>query len=65
MSEPMEAFAEFQSQGKIRFGGVSNSSIQQMQECLETFPIVTNKVAIISSTSGRSQSCSLTVNRKG
>ena len=44
MSEPMEAFAEFQSQGKIRFGGVSNFSAQQMQECLETFPIVTNQV---------------------
>ena len=44
MSEPMEAFAEFQRQGKIRFGGVSNFSVQQMKDCLDTFPIVTNQV---------------------
>ena len=44
MSEPMEAFADFQQQGKIRFGGVSNFSPQQMAECLEVFPIVTNQV---------------------
>ena len=44
MSEPMEAFAEFQKQGKIRYGGVSNHSPQQMAECLEVFPIVTNQV---------------------
>jgi len=44
MSEPMEVFADFQQQGKIRFGGVSNFSPQQMAECLEVFPIVTNQV---------------------
>jgi aryl-alcohol dehydrogenase-like predicted oxidoreductase len=43
-SEPMEAFAEFRSQGKIRHGGVSNFSNAQMSESLETFPIVTNQV---------------------
>ena len=44
MSEPMEAFADFQRQGKIRYGGVSNFSPQQMAECLDGFPIVTNQV---------------------
>ena len=44
MSEPMEAFAEFQQQGKIKYGGVSNFSPQQMADCLEVFPIVTNQV---------------------
>ena len=44
MSEPMEAFADFQKQGKIRYGGVSNHSPQQMAECLEVFPIITNQV---------------------
>jgi aryl-alcohol dehydrogenase-like predicted oxidoreductase len=44
MSEPMGAFAEFQRQGKIRHGGVSNFSVAQMKECLETFPIICNQV---------------------
>ncbi|MYC05742.1 MAG: aldo/keto reductase [Chloroflexi bacterium] len=44
MSEPMEAFAEFQRQGKIRYGGVSNFSVRQMTDCLDTFPIITNQV---------------------
>jgi len=44
MSEPMEAFADFQRQGKIRYGGVSNFSPQQMADCLDAFPIVTNQV---------------------
>ncbi len=44
ISEPMEAFQDFQRQGKIRYGGVSNFSPQQMAECLEVFPIVTNQV---------------------
>lgn len=44
MSVPMEAFADFQKQGKIRYGGVSNFSPQQMSDCLEVFPIVTNQV---------------------
>ena len=43
-SEPMEAFADFQRQGKIRYGGVSNFSAEQMEECLETFPIICNQV---------------------
>ena len=43
-SEPMEAFAEFQSQGKIRYGGVSNFSAEQMRESLETFPVICNQV---------------------
>lgn len=44
MSVPMEAFADFQKQGKIRHGGVSNFSPQQMSDCLDVFPIVTNQV---------------------
>ena len=44
MSVPMEAFADFQKQGKIRYGGVSNFSPQQMSGCLDVFPIVTNQV---------------------
>ncbi len=44
MNEPMEAFADFQKQGKIRYGGVSNFSPQQMSDCLDVFPIVTNQV---------------------
>ncbi len=44
ISEPMGAFVDFQAQGKIRHGGVSNFSVEQMQECLETFPIVCNQV---------------------
>jgi aryl-alcohol dehydrogenase-like predicted oxidoreductase len=43
-SEPMEALADFQSQGKIRYGGVSNFSMEQMRESLETFPIICNQV---------------------
>lgn len=43
-SEPMELFAEFQKQGKIRYGGVSNFSADQMRESLETFPIICNQV---------------------
>ena len=43
-SEPMEAFADFQRQGKIRYGGVSNFSAEQMGESLQTFPIVCNQV---------------------
>ena len=43
-SEPMEAFVDFQEQGKIRYGGVSNFSPDQMKDCLETFPIICNQV---------------------
>ncbi len=43
-SEPMEALVDFQSQGKIRYGGVSNFSMEQMRESLETFPIICNQV---------------------
>ena len=42
-SEPMEALADFQKQGKIRHGGVSNFSADQMSESLGTFPIVCNQ----------------------
>ncbi|MXY19814.1 MAG: aldo/keto reductase [Dehalococcoidia bacterium] len=44
MSVPMDAFADFQKQGKIRYGGVSNFSPQQMSDCLDVFPVVTNQV---------------------
>ena len=44
ISEPMEAISKFQEAGKIRFGGVSNFSSNQMKECVNTFPIVTNQV---------------------
>ncbi len=44
MSEPMSAFADFQREGKIKFGGVSNFSVKQMSDCLETLPIVCNQV---------------------
>jgi aryl-alcohol dehydrogenase-like predicted oxidoreductase len=43
-SEPMETFAEFQSQGKIRQGGVSNFSPAMMKESLDSFKIVTDQV---------------------
>jgi aryl-alcohol dehydrogenase-like predicted oxidoreductase len=43
-SEPMEMLADFQRQGKIRYGGVSNFSPDQMRECLETFPIMCDQV---------------------
>ena len=43
-SEPMEAFADFKKQGKIRYGGVSNFSADQMRESLDTFPIICNQV---------------------
>ena len=42
--EPMEAFQDFKEEGKIRYGGVSNFSVPQMEECLEHFPIVCNQV---------------------
>ena len=34
ISEPMECFLDFQKQGKIRYGGVSNYSVQQMTDAL-------------------------------
>ena len=43
-SEPMEVFARWQEQGKIRYGGVSNFSPEQVAECLKTFPIVCNQL---------------------
>jgi aryl-alcohol dehydrogenase-like predicted oxidoreductase len=43
-SEPMEALADFREQGKIRYGGVSNFSVDQMRESLDTFPIICNQV---------------------
>ena len=43
-AEPMEALDDFQRQGKIRYGGVSNFSVDQMRDCLNAFPIVCNQV---------------------
>jgi len=43
-SEPMEALADFQKQGKIRYGGVSNFNVEQMSDSLSSFPIVCNQV---------------------
>ena len=43
-SEPMEAIEDFRKQGKIRHGGVSNFSVDQMRESLDTFPVVCNQV---------------------
>ena len=43
-SEPMEALDDYQRQGKIRHGGVSNFSVDQMRDCLNAFPIVCNQV---------------------
>ncbi len=44
ISEPMETFIDFETKGKIRFGGVSNFSAAQTQHCLEIFPIICNQV---------------------
>ena len=43
-SEPMEAFVQFQREGKIKHGGVSNFSAAQMRESLDNFPIVCDQV---------------------
>ena len=43
-SEPMEVFAKWKEQGKIRYGGVSNFTVPMMAECLKHFPIITNQV---------------------
>jgi aryl-alcohol dehydrogenase-like predicted oxidoreductase len=43
-SEPMEVFAKWKEQGKIRHGGVSNFTVPMMDECLKHFPIITNQV---------------------
>ncbi len=43
-SEPMEVFGKWKEEGKIRFGGVSNFSVAQMEESLKTFPIICNQV---------------------
>ncbi|MDP3062220.1 MAG: aldo/keto reductase, partial [Chloroflexota bacterium] len=44
MEEPMAAFKQFQQEGKIRHGGVSNFSVAQMEECLKHFPIICNQI---------------------
>ena len=44
LSEPMEVFAKWKKEGKIRYGGVSNFNVEQMEECLKTFPIICNQV---------------------
>jgi len=43
-SEPMEVFGKWKEEGKIRYGGVSNFSVAQMEESLKTFPITCNQV---------------------
>ncbi len=43
-SEPMEVFGKWKEEGKIRYGGVSNFSMVQMEESLKTFPIICNQV---------------------
>jgi len=43
-SEPMEVFSKWKKEGKIRYGGVSNFSVAQMEESLQTFPIVCDQV---------------------
>ena len=42
--EPMEVFAGWKKQGKIRYGGVSNFSPAQMSECLKHFPIACDQM---------------------
>jgi len=42
--EPMEVFADWKRQGKIRYGGVSNFSQSQMAECLKHFPIACDQM---------------------
>jgi len=42
--EPMDVFARWQREGKIRYGGVSNFSVPQMEECLRYFPIACDQV---------------------
>jgi aryl-alcohol dehydrogenase-like predicted oxidoreductase len=42
--EPMEVFSRWREEGKIRYGGVSNFSVAQVEECLKYFPIVCNQV---------------------
>jgi aryl-alcohol dehydrogenase-like predicted oxidoreductase len=42
--EPMEVFSRWQEEGKIRYGGVSNFSAAQVEECLRYFPIVCDQV---------------------
>jgi aryl-alcohol dehydrogenase-like predicted oxidoreductase len=44
MGVPMGVFAKWKEQGKIRYGGVSNFSVQQMEDCLKVFPITCNQV---------------------
>ncbi|MBA7639689.1 Aldo-keto reductase YhdN [subsurface metagenome] len=44
LSEPMEVFTKWKEEGKIRYGGVSNFSVAQMEESLKTFPIICNQV---------------------
>ena len=43
-SEPMEVFSKWKEEGKIRYGGVSNFNVAQMEESLKTFPIICNQV---------------------
>jgi len=40
----MEVFSRWKEEGKIRYGGVSNFSVAQMEESLKTSPIICNQV---------------------
>jgi len=43
-SEPMEVFARWKKEGKIRYGGVSNFNAAQIEESLKTFPLICNQI---------------------
>lgn len=45
LSETMEALVKLQEQGKVRYLGVSNFSVAQMQEALQYGPIVSSQPA--------------------
>ncbi len=44
MDDPMGALSDFQRQGKIRHGAVSNFSVAQLTEALKTFPLVSQQI---------------------
>ena len=43
MEVPMETLLRAQEAGKIRYAGVSNHSVEQMEECLKTMPIIASQ----------------------
>lgn len=44
VEEAMETFIKLQSEGKVRYGGISNCNAQEMSACMKHFPIITNQV---------------------